>query len=63
MAGWILVLVPTGIVLVGAWHARWVTEDAFIDFRIVANLLAGHGPVFNVAPRRAAADRRMLAQG
>jgi arabinofuranosyltransferase len=51
VAGWILVLVPTGIVLVGAWHARWVTEDAFIDFRIVANLLAGHGPVFNVGER------------
>lgn len=30
---------------------RWVTEDAFIDFRIVRHLLAGHGPVFNIGER------------
>ncbi len=44
-------LVPLVIVLAGAWAYRWVDEDAFIDFRIVHNLLAGHGPVFNVGER------------
>jgi arabinofuranosyltransferase len=39
------------IVLVGAWTYRWVDEDAFINFRIIHNLLAGHGPVFNVGER------------
>ncbi len=42
---------PLAIVLVGAWTYRWVDEDAFINFRIVHNLLAGHGPVFNVGER------------
>jgi arabinofuranosyltransferase len=45
------VLVPVAVVLVGAWVYRWVDEDAFINFRIVHNLLAGHGPVFNVGER------------
>ena len=39
------------IVIIGAWTYRWVDEDAFINFRIVHNLLAGHGPVFNVGER------------
>jgi len=49
-AAWPL-LVPLVIVLVGAWVYRWVDEDAFIDFRVVHNLLAGYGPVFNVGER------------
>jgi arabinofuranosyltransferase len=39
------------VVLIGAWAYRWVDEDAFINFRIIANLFAGHGPVFNVGER------------
>jgi len=34
-----------------AWDRRWVTDDAFIDFRVVQNLLDGHGPVFNIGER------------
>jgi arabinofuranosyltransferase len=45
------VVVPVLVVLVGAWIYRWVDEDAFINFRIIANLLAGHGPVFNLGER------------
>jgi arabinofuranosyltransferase len=30
---------------------RWVSEDAFIDLRIVRNLLDGHGPLFNINER------------
>jgi arabinofuranosyltransferase len=45
------VLVPVVIVLVGAWLYRWVDEDAFIDFRIIDNLVAGHGLVFNLGER------------
>ena len=44
-------LVPVVIVLVGAWLYRWVDEDAFINFRIIDNLLAGHGLVFNLGER------------
>ena len=48
---WWPVLVPVVIVLVGAWLYRWVDEDAFINFRIIDNLFAGHGLVFNVGER------------
>jgi len=48
---WWPILVPLVIVLVGAWQYRWVDEDAFINFRIIDNLLAGHGLVFNVGER------------
>ena len=44
-------MVPVVIVLVGAWLYRWVDEDAFINFRIIDNLLAGHGLVFNLGER------------
>ena len=42
---------PVVIVLVGAWSYRWVDEDAFINLRIIDNLLAGHGLVFNLGER------------
>ena len=45
---WWLILVPVVIVVVGAWIYRWVDEDAFINFRIIDNLLAGHGLVYNL---------------
>lgn len=48
---WWPVLVPLVAVLVGAWIYRWVDEDAFINFRVIENLLGGHGPVFNVGER------------
>jgi arabinofuranosyltransferase len=39
------------VVLVLGWRHRWTTDDAFINFRVVDNLLAGNGPVFS-APER-----------
>ena len=33
------------------WRKRWATEDAYIDFRVVDNLLHGLGPVFNSGER------------
>ena len=39
------------LLLAAGWSRRWVCEDAFICFRVVDNLLAGHGPVFNVGER------------
>ena len=32
-------------------NTAWVTEDAFITFRSVNQLLAGHGPVWNLGER------------
>jgi arabinofuranosyltransferase len=48
---WWPVLVPVIAVLIGAWIYRWVDEDAFINFRIIGNILAGHGAVFNIGER------------
>ena len=41
-------------VVVVAWLAfaqRWITDDGFINFRIVRMIEAGHGPVFNAGER------------
>jgi arabinofuranosyltransferase len=42
---------PALIVAVGGWSHRWMNEDAFINFRIVDHIFAGHGPVFNAGER------------
>jgi arabinofuranosyltransferase len=38
-------------VLVLGWLKRWTSDDAFINFRVVHELLAGNGPVFNAGER------------
>jgi arabinofuranosyltransferase len=43
--------VPAALLALGAWSHRWVCEDAFIFFRVVDQLLAGNGPVFNAGER------------
>ena len=43
--------VPALMVAVGGWQHRWMDEDAFINFRIVDQIFAGHGPVFNAGER------------
>ena len=48
---YLLILLPTVIVLVGGWGYRWVSDDAFIDFRVVHNILSGYGPVYNPGER------------
>ncbi|MFT3764129.1 MAG: hypothetical protein QM820_01210 [Minicystis sp.] len=45
-----LAVAPALLALLGAIHS-WTTEDAFIDFRVVQHLLAGHGPIFNLGER------------
>jgi len=46
-ASLLLVALPILILAVIAWQRRWVAEDGFINFRVVNNIFAGHGPVFN----------------
>jgi arabinofuranosyltransferase len=47
----LLVAVPAGVYAVLGWTHRWVSDDGLITLRVVAQVLAGHGPVFNVGER------------
>jgi arabinofuranosyltransferase len=47
--------VPLVILAAAIWRHRWITDDAFINLRIVRNILDGHGPVFNPGERVEAA--------
>jgi arabinofuranosyltransferase len=46
---------PALLIALGGWSHRWANEDAFINFRVIDNLFAGHGPVFNAGERVEAA--------
>lgn len=46
-----LLAVPVVLLVGGGWARRWTSEDAFIDLRVVQQLVAGHGPVFNIGER------------
>ncbi len=47
----VLLALPAVMIGIGAWIHRWTDEDAFINFRIVDQVMAGHGPVFNAGER------------
>jgi len=47
----VLFVAPAAVLTVMAWQHRWVGDDAFINFRIVRQMQAGHGPVFNAGER------------
>jgi arabinofuranosyltransferase len=49
------VYVPVAMIAIGGWAHRWMDEDAYINLRIVDQILAGHGPVFNAGERVEAA--------
>jgi arabinofuranosyltransferase len=46
-----ILAVPSAVLLGAAWDHRWMTDDAFINLRVVRMILAGHGPVFNAGER------------
>jgi arabinofuranosyltransferase len=46
-----LCLLPALALVVLAWSRRWTADDGFINLRIVQQVLAGHGPVFNPGER------------
>lgn len=47
----VLLCVPVVAYLVVGWSRRWTVDDAFINYRVVKHVLAGHGPVFNSGDR------------
>jgi arabinofuranosyltransferase len=42
---------PTVLLLERAWDRRWMTDDGFINLRVVRMILDLHGPVFNNGER------------
>lgn len=48
---WISVAVVAVLFGWGGWQRRWIADDGLIVLRTVRNLLAGHGPVFNMGER------------
>jgi arabinofuranosyltransferase len=44
-------LLPAAMLAVGGWLHRWTAEDAFINYRVVEQVMAGRGPVFNAGER------------
>lgn len=47
----LLVMLPVVVLGVMGWRRRWMSDDGFINVRVIDNLMAGHGPVFNVGER------------
>jgi arabinofuranosyltransferase len=47
----VVCVLPAVVVLIGGWVHRWMNEDAFINLRIVDQIFAGNGPVFNAGER------------
>lgn len=45
------VVLPVLVLALGAYQHRWMTDDGFINLRIVRQIQAGHGPVFNIGER------------
>jgi arabinofuranosyltransferase len=42
---------PVAALLLLGWHRRWMSDDGFINVRVVDNVFRGHGPVFNPGER------------
>lgn len=51
MSDVVAVAVPVALLLAGAWSRRWLADDGFINLRIVEQVWAGNGPVWNAAER------------
>lgn len=46
-----LVLVPVALFGWLSWHARVLVDDGYIYLHVVQQIIAGHGPVYNVGQR------------
>lgn len=51
LLGVLPLVIPVVVLAVMGWERRWMSDDGFINMRVVDNVFAGHGPVFNVGER------------
>ncbi|MGQ0803306.1 MAG: hypothetical protein ACT4PI_05525 [Actinomycetota bacterium] len=48
---WALLALPLVVLAERAWARRWMSDDGFINLRVVRQITSGHGPVFNAGER------------
>jgi arabinofuranosyltransferase len=46
-----LIAAPVAALVALAWQRRWMSDDGFIHLRIVKQIVAMHGPVYNMGER------------
>lgn len=46
-----LIALPLVVIAVMGWQQRWASDDSYINFRVIENIVAGNGPVFNAGER------------
>jgi len=46
-----VLLAPVVFIAMMGWHRRYLDDDAFFNFRVIDQIWAGHGPVFNAGQR------------
>ncbi len=51
VTAWLSVLVPAAVVGWLVWWRRWVSDDGYINVRVIHQLVAGNGPVYNLSER------------
>ncbi|CAN5824631.1 hypothetical protein BH24ACT3_BH24ACT3_01840 [soil metagenome] len=47
----LLLVLPVVVLAERAWARRWIADDGFINLRVVQQITAGNGPVFNAGER------------
>jgi arabinofuranosyltransferase len=52
---WALLALPVVVLAERAWSRRWMSDDGFINLRVVRQITSGNGPVFNAGERVEAA--------
>ena len=50
-AQWLVLTTPVVAYIGAGWAHRWITDDGFIYLRVVQQIRAGNGPVFNDGQR------------
>ena len=45
------ILLPAAVVGVQTWLRRWISDDGFINVRVVQQIVAGNGPTYNLSER------------
>jgi arabinofuranosyltransferase len=51
MTRWALLALPVVVLAERAWSRRWMSDDGFINLRVVRQIMSGNGPVFNAGER------------